>query len=255
VGDYSKGTNLEISFLKRLNKIVSVGGYISRIQFGYDPRKTPSSPAAADLYKGFDTDLRLRSTENLTYRDQFGAQIPANYDFPHGFQLSLSGGDVSLTTIGANLRFNLIPLMDKIPLSVYLFAKPFVALATRADVSGTGVMYLYEATVQSGNFVITNDDKWYKTQYEEAWGPDGYPALGSEKSVTGGLLAGPGIELMPNGPVSFFAQASFGYTLPVSFVSTSSYPLTTGSYVNPKFPTINKGFPSLSIQAGLSFNF
>lgn len=255
VGDYSKGTNLEVSFLKRLNKIVSVGGYVSRIQFGYDPSKTPSSPKAADLYKGFDSDLRIRSTENVTYKQQFGAQIPVDYDFPHGFQLSLSGGDVSLTTIGANLKFNLIPVLDKIPVSIYVFAKPFVALASRADVNGTGTMYLYEATVQNGKFVITSDDQWYKTQYEEEWGSDGYPVLGAENSVTGGLLVGPGVELMPSGPVSFFIQSAFGYTMPVSFVSTSSYPLTTGSYTNPKFPIIKKGFPSLSLQAGLALNF
>jgi len=69
------------------------------------------------------------------------------------------------------------------------------------------------------------------------------------------LHVGPGIEIMPTGQLSFYAQALLGYTLPVSFVSTGSFPLTTASYTNPEFPIIKKGFPALSIQAGLSYNF
>lgn len=253
VGDYSKGTNAEVSFLRRLNKLVSIGGYVSTSTFKYDPAKSPSSPSESDLYKGFDTDLRLESTGSATYRDLFN--VPADYDFPHGFQLSLQGGAVLLTTIGANIKLNLIPVSDKLPVSVYVLARPFAALAKREDVSGSGKMFLYEATVQGGQFVITTDQKWYPTRYEEEWGPDGYPALKSETSVTGGLHVGPGIELMPSGPVSFYVQALLGYTLPVSFVSTGSYPLTTGSYVNPEFPIVKKGFPVLNLQAGLTFNF
>jgi len=253
VGDYTKGSNFEISFLHRLNKLVSIGGFVSTSSFGYDPGKTPSSPNPSDLYKGFDLDLRLESTSNITYRDQY--VIPADYDFPHGFQLSLDGGDVSLTTIGANIKLNLIPLSEKVPFSVYVLARPFAALSKRADVSGTGKMFLYQAKVQNGQFVVTSDDKWYPTAYEEAWGPDGYPSLKSVSVLTGGLHVGPGIEFNPSGSVSAFAQALLGYTLPVSFVSTGSYPRTTGSYTNPEFPIVKKGFPALSLQAGISYNF
>lgn len=253
VGDYTKGSTFEINFLRRLNKLVSIGAFASTSSFKYDPAKTPNSPAEKDLYKGFDLDLRLQSTDNITYRDTY--VIPADYDFPHGFQLSLSGGDVSLTTIGANIKLNLIPVSEKIPVSLYVLARPFGAISKRADVSGTGKMYLYQAKVESGQFVVTTDDKWYPTAYEEAWGPDGYPSLKSVTVLTGGLHIGPGIEFNPTGSVSAFAQALFGYTLPVSFVSTGSYPKTTGSYTNPEFPIVKKGFPALSLQVGLSYNF
>ena len=253
VGDYTKGSSFEINFLRRLNKLVSVGAFASTSSFKYDPAKTPTSPNDKDLYKGFDLDLRLQSTSNITYRDTY--VIPADYDFPHGFQLSLSGGDVSLTTIGANLKLNLIPVSEKIPFSVYVLARPFAAISKRADVSGTGKMYLYQAKVENNQFVVTSDDKWYPTAYEEAWGPDGYPSLKSVTVLTGGLHVGPGIEFNPTGSVSAFAQALLGYTLPVSFVSTGSYPKTTGSYTNPEFPIVKKGFPALSIQVGLSYNF
>jgi|GEM_PF-707533 len=253
VGDYTRGTNAEISFLRRLNKLVSIGGFVSKSTFAYDPAKSPTTPTDKDLYKGFDLDLRIESTSNLTYRDQF--VIPENYDFPHGFQLSLEGGAVSLTTVGANIKLNLIPVSDKLPVSLYVLARPFGAVSTRADVSGSGKMFLYGAKVENGQFVILDDDKWYPTRYTEDWGPDGYPALKGETVLTGGLHIGPGIEIMPSGPLSFYIQAMLGYTLPVSFVSTRSFPLTTASYTDPTFPIISKGFPALSLQAGLSYNF
>ena len=256
VGDYSRGSAIEAGFLHRLNKLVAIGGFVSMVRFGYDPSQTPTSPTDKDLFKGFDTDLRITSTNNVSYRDTYGSAIDANYDFPHGYQLSLSGGDVSLTTFGFNMKLNLIPVSDKLPVSVYVTVKPFAALAHRDDVSGSGQQYLYEARVSGGNFEYNlGDGKWYPSAYQEDWGPDGYPALGAENTFTGGLLVGPGIEFAPAGPVSAFAQLTLGYTMPVSFVSTSSWPRTTASYVNSSFPIINKGFPSMSLQVGLSYNF
>jgi len=254
VGDYSKGMTAEVGYLRRLNKLVSIGGFVSVTRFGYDPAKTPTSPSDNDLFKGFDTDLRITSTAATTYRDTY--TIDANYDFPHGYQLSLSGGDVSLMVVGLDLKLNLIPVSDRIPISVYVHAKPFVGSAKRDDVSGSGQQYLYEARVSGGNFEYNlGDGKWYKSAYSETWDSDGYPALGAVNSFTGGLMVGPGVEFNPSQALSFFAQATFGYTLPVSFVSTGSFPRTTASYVNPTFPVIKNGFPSLSLQAGVSFNF
>lgn len=254
IGDYSSGTTFEAGFLRRLNKLVSIGGFVSMARFAYDPSKTPTSPTDEDLFQGYDTDLRITSTASTTYRDTY--IIDANYDFPHGYQLSLTGGDVSLTMVGADIKLNLVPVSDDSKFSVYAFAKPFVAFAHRDDVSGSGQQYLYEARVVNNNFEYDlGDNTWYESAYQEDWGPDGYPALGAENSVSGGLLVGPGIEFNPGKSVSAFVQAAFGYTLPVSFVSTGAFSRTTASYTNPSFPIIKKGFPSLSFQAGVSYNF
>ena len=87
------------------------------------------------------------------------------------------------------------------------------------------------------------------------WGPDSFEALASETVVTGGIFIGPGIEFMPAKSVSIFVQAAFGYTFPVSFVSTGSYEPTIESYVDENFPMVKEGFPSLNVQVGMSFNF
>ncbi|MFM8348254.1 MAG: hypothetical protein ACKOAR_09445 [Bacteroidota bacterium] len=253
VGDYTSGTNFEFSYLHRLNKLISIGGFVSFYAFNYDPAKTPTSPAGKDLYKGLDLDVRINSTGSTTYKQLYS--IASNYEFLQGFQLSLEGGKVSITTIGMNIKANLIPVSDKMPVSVYVLTRPFVAAAKRADVSGSGKMYLYEATVVNGVFTTTTDGKWYPTQYKEEWGPDGYPSLKGVTTLTGGLQVGPGIEINPTGKLSFQVQALLGYTLPVSFVSTQSYPMTLGSYTNSKFPTVRKGFPAMNVQAGLSYNF
>lgn len=269
VGDYSKGSSFEAGFLHRLNKVLSVGAYFSSVKFGYDPSKSPTSPAESDLYVGELNDLQVTSLSPVTYRQAFS--VPADYVFRHGYQLFFSGGDLSLTTVGANLRMELIPFSEKFPVSVFVLARPFVAMASRKEVSGTARRYLYEAYVASGsgpNFgdgasigggslvLNTNDGTWYPDAYTEDWGPQGgFDALKSKSNVTAGLQVGPGIEFRPVSSVTIYGQALFGYTLPVSFVSTASYPRTLDSYLNKSFPMVNKGFPSLGIQAGIGYNF
>jgi len=253
VGDYSKGLNFEVSYLRRLNKLVSIGAFVSRSSFNYDPSKSPTSPADKDLYKGVDLDVRVESSGTTTYKQLYA--IADDYEFLQGFQLQLEGGNVSLTTIGMNIKVNLIPVSENIPVSVYVLTRPFVAISQRDDVSGSGRMFLYEAKVLNNVFSTTNDGKWYPTRYVEDWGPDGYPALKGVTTLTGGLQVGPGIEVNPSGKLSFHLQALLGYTLPVSFVSTQSYPMTIGSYTNEKFPIVRNGFPAVNLQAGIAYNF
>jgi len=256
VGDYSRGSAIEASFMHRLNKLVSVGGYVSRVNFNYDPAKSPTSPEQKDLYTGTSDDLQISSSSSETYRDVFS--IPSGYNFPHGYQLSFGGGDLSLLTVGGNFRFDLIPYSEKIPVSFFLTARPFIAIANRTEVYGTATRYLFEAYDDGEGGFVTNsgDDNWYADGYFEEWGVQGgFDALKARTNLTAGLQVGPGIEIRPASSVSIFVQGLFGYTLPVSFISTASYPLTLESYLKKTFPMVNKGFPSLGVQAGVGFNF
>ena len=53
----------------------------------------------------------------------------------------------------------------------------------------------------------------------------------------------------------FISQAAIGYTFPVSYISTESYDNTINSYIDDEFPIVKKGFPSLNLQFGVSYNF
>lgn len=108
VGDYSRGMNWEAGFQHRLNKVMSVGAFISKVRFNYDPSKSLEY-----LFSTEDQDLQISPSSPDTYRDLY--VVPSGYNFLSGYQLSFGGGDLTQTSVGVNLRFDLIPYSEKIP--------------------------------------------------------------------------------------------------------------------------------------------
>ena len=258
IGDYSVGFNVELGYQKRLNRVFSIGPSISYLSFKYDPEVTELKGSA---YLGTGDPLEWGTKYNLP-----------NLSYDYRYLLSLEGGDLSLISLALNLKLNFIPIKDDSKISIYGFAKPFISVASRTDVNGTDYRDTYEIFEDDNGTATINDDylyagladTWYPDYSYDSdddtpgvgeWGPDSYEALASETVITGGIFIGPGIEFMPAKAVSIFVQAAFGYTFPVSFVSTGSYEPTIESYVDEKFPMVKEGFPSVNIQMGLSFNF
>ncbi len=225
IGDYSTGFSIETGYAKRLNRIISIGPSLSYLKFNYDPE------AANDLSGAFIDYIEDQNNPN----------------YYEGYVIELDGGDVSLLSLAVNLKLNFVPIRDNSVFSVYFFAKPFVSLASRTDVNG------------NSTFLGTTDPDgqtdWEVIEDDIIWGADDYPALAADTEVTGGIFLGPGVELFPAKKMSFFVQASFGYTAPITFVSTESYDSTYDSYFNEEFPMVKEGFPSVNIQFGASFNF
>jgi hypothetical protein len=261
IGDYSGGFSIEAGFVKRLNRVFSIGPSISYQSFKYDPEVTSAAGGGA-FYGHDDIDIKY-SSQYDTWTDKY--TVPANSAWDYAYVLTLEGGDLSLISLGVNLKFNFIPIRDNTKFSVYGFAKPFIAFSKRGEVTGSGQRWVWEAYEDTKNTTTENDDvvypdqndnKWYKDSFVDAWtAKDGYPVLEEESSVTGGIFLGPGVEFMPTNSVSIFAQAAFGYTFPVSYVSTKSYDDSIESYLDDEFPMVKKGFPSFGLQIGVSYNF
>ncbi len=146
--------------------------------------------------------------------------------------------------------------MDDSKVSVYAFARPFVSYVNRKDVLGAGVSFYMEDT----NFDEQFDQDEFANgtiidiiQEEEASGDSK-----EYNGFTGGIFIGPGIELNPGKSFSVSLQASVGYTLPVSFISTSKYEdmsLEEALDSEYDYPITKEGFPSFNIQLGFSYNF
>jgi hypothetical protein len=250
IGDYKTGFNVELGFLKRVNRVLSIGPSISYLSFQYDPEVTTEREGNA--YIGYGDPNKWRSKYGLN-----------NLAYDYGYVLELEGGDLSLTSLAVNIKLNLVPVKDNSIISAYVFAKPFVSLASRKEVSGRGELYTYEIYEEDQGTNTENDDllhynlsddTWY-AGFTETWDGESYEALKSDTDVTGGIFIGPGIELFPARKFSFYLQATVGYTFPVTFVSTESYEKTVSSYLDKEFPMTKKGFPSLNVQAGMTFNF
>jgi hypothetical protein len=251
IGDYKTGFNIEAGFVKRMNRLLSIGPSISYVSFKYDPSVTSVEGGDAYVDNGDPNDWQ---TKYPTYND--------TYDY--GYILTLEGGDINMISLALNLKLNFVPVKDKSIFSVYAFAKPFISYASRTAVKGSDVRYAYEifeddnGTSDDADDVLyynTGDDTWYEDGFTSAWGPDDYEVLKSYQKFTGGIFLGPGVEIFPARRFSFFVQGAFGYTFPISFISTKSYESTVDDYISEEFPMVKKGFPSINIQVGASFNF
>ena len=260
IGDYSVGFNIEAGFQKRLNRVLSIGPSISYLSFSYDPEITNADRGA--YYGNSDIPIDWYSNTYDYWSDKYPITDGQKYDY--AMVLALEGGDISLISLALNIKLNFIPITDNTKFSVYGFAKPFIAIAQRKAVTGSGTRFVWESYEERNGTATETDDVLYYYQGDETWHPDGYvetwdsesyPVLAKENSVTGGIFLGPGIEVIPSKAVSFYLQAAFGYTFPVSFVGTKSYDDSISSYLNEEFPMVKKGFPSVNLQVGVSFNF
>lgn len=232
LGDYSVGLNFESGFLKRSNRLLSWGPSFSYLGFAYD--------------------------ETKTYPYYYYPQED------HAYELTMTGGNVNIISLGLNLKLSLIPVSDNTIFSVYGIVNPFVSFVNRTEVVQKASMY--EDEDSNGNF-----DGIYKTFIGNVvYLPKDYPALASENKFSGGAHLGFGLEFMPAKKISAFLQATFSYTLPITYLSTESFLKDDDRYVDEantvyydanetlfldEFPVVKEGFSALSIKVGMAFNF
>jgi hypothetical protein len=228
LGDYKNGINVEVGFAQRLNKVFSIGPNLSYINFKYDEEKT------YPYYYDVENDIAIEYFQE--------------------------GGDISLISLGCNFKLNFIPVGDDTPLSIYGVANPFISSMTRKAFKAYGDFY----GDLDGDIVY--DDWLLSAEFTK----DDIPQLAKDSKITGGVLLGFGIEFAPTKPVSLFFQASFAYTMAIKYSATESFLKDEFSYVDgigtiyydadetiyqEDFPIVNKGFSSLALKAGISFNF
>lgn len=236
IGDYSLGFNGEVGFLKRMNRVLSIGPSISYLSFDYDPKKT-----------GF---------KNVFVGGPYYDEVQ-DIQYYQGLRANLKGGNLAITSLAFTAKINFVPVKDNTQVSVYGFAKPFLSVVSRSKVTGT--VYVFENVGDP-----TDPDDWYDTGLVIELDPDD-PDFGASEDVkegtevTGGIFIGPGIEYNPGKNISFFAQAAFGYTFPVTFISSKKYEGLGLDEIldeeNENYPMTKEGFPSINIQVGISFNF
>jgi hypothetical protein len=228
--EYSTGFNVEGGFSKRLNRILSVGASVSYLSFAYN---TPVSSTSAPVFGKYPDNFY---SGFLTLEDN-GVKYP---DTHTGILLSFNNTNLTFLSLAVDFKLNIVPVKENSIVSIYGFAKPFISYSKHSDV-----------TFSARAFVDGNDtNKWVTTQ--DAFISKVIPLDGQ---VTGGIFLGPGIEFFPTKPISFFAQASFGYTLSSDFISTKSYPTRDLKLLDdPNWPSITTGFSTINISGGILIN-
>lgn len=173
-----------------------------------------------------------------------------------------TGGNLNLLSAGVNLKLNFLPVNDNTIFSAYATVNPFVSYVNRGDVTVSSDLY-YDG---GSGYTDVYDGTLTSTSSK-------YPALASDSKITGGVHLGVGIEFHPAKKISFFAQATYNYVLPITYVSTQSflypkdilpYSLDAANNVYyeasenlflDEFPVVKKSLNALSISVGMAFNF
>lgn len=228
LGDYSDGFGFEGGYLKRMNKLISIGANISSLKFKYQEFKT------YPYYYDPSNDLVI--------------------------EYSQKGGDISLLSFGGTIKLNLIPIGDNTVFSLYGISTPFLSFVSRKEFEATGDFY----ADLDGDVLYT--DLLASVDFDA----EDIPQLKADSKISGGIHLGFGAEFFPSKPVSLFIQATFCYTMPIRYSATSSYLKEEDQYIDDadviyydaeeslyedEFPIVNKGFGSLNIRGGISFNF
>ncbi len=175
-------------------------------------------------------------------------------------ELKQTGGSVSILSLGLNLKLNLIPVSDNTKFSIYGIVNPFVSYVNRSEVVETADEYYDE----------DGDGVYADYLGTVTYSADTYPALASENKVSGGAHFGFGIEFMPAKKISFFAQATFSYTLPITYIATETFLKNEDQYLDAEdtiyydasqslfleeFPIVKRGFSAVSVKVGMAINF
>jgi hypothetical protein len=229
LADYSVGVNFEAGFSKRINRIVSLGGSLSYLNFAYDQKIAPGASVI--------DPLKISSFPSNFYYSSASLTDPTFINV--GGLLFVSGSNISLFSLALNLKVNFVPIKDNTKISVYGFAKPFVSRATSSSGSVT-----LDGVFVNNQFKLTRVNT-----------PDSKTNIpfDSQSVITGGIFIGPGLEILPNNPISFFLQATFGYTFPLDESSIKTLPRDIDKWPT-SIPVKSTGFTSVNFVGGISIN-
>lgn len=226
LGDYSNGLSFETGFLKRLNKVMSIGPSISYSVYKYDKDKT----------------------------------YPYYYDANNDefYELYLEGGDISLLGVGFTLRLNFIPVGDNTKFSFYGIGTPFVYSATKKEVSSSGVYYFWNGVqYQAEDFIV--DANLFDGFKKESSFTGGLSAgFGFELMPTNVVSFFGQVTVSYTLPIKYvssqeFTKDAIEYTFPE--IPNEKFYDAAATLYDPKFPNVKNGFPGVNLRFGFSYNF
>jgi hypothetical protein len=200
-GDYNGGLNLQAGLLKRLNRIVSVGPFVSFTKFNSDA-------AAKDIFI-----------------EEGGYEIKI---------VRMQGGDLKFFSVGMDVKFNFIPAERIKKFSMYAIVKPFLLISSRSAVSGNAETWYRD------DIGDDKGTTWYYGGTTEQLSPDRWNAEtefsgGMHAGVGGEWIMASGLSLLLQStagftlPVSHIDTSSFKQTLADGY-NNADYPFAKQSF-------------------------
>ncbi len=236
--DYTGGYTLKAGYVKRVNRIITLGPVLGFSRFAFQPSYSNS-------YKNGNE----KGNNIFQVNDEDDALF-----LYYVFVVNMRGGNLNQFNLGLNTRINFIPYEADKKVSVYGMIEPFLLVSNRSKVTATTDVW----SVQ--DFPFEDPKEWdpdSKELYEEL-GPNS-PSRShwaNKTELTGGINVGLGIEISLPTHWKLYVQPALRYTLPITHINTTRYPaLSVEGYKNPKYPFAKESFSSIGILFGIAHNF
>ncbi|HTE34008.1 MAG TPA: hypothetical protein VK666_26695 [Chryseolinea sp.] len=230
-GDYCCGFNFEAGYLKRINRLVSIGPAVSFTRFLYDESISNSFG---------DPD----ASGNNIY------QLDGGYEV---YVVELKGGDLKFFSAGVNLKIDFVPYEEGRKISFYGIIKPYLLVSKRSEVTASADLWF-----ANENSPLDNPANWSGGDNFDNLSPKtpGYERWAADTEVTAGANLGIGAELAFPAGFGLFLQSTVVVTLPITYINTSEFPPATNTgYYHKDYPFVKKGFTTLNIAIGAVYHF
>lgn len=232
--DYSGRLNLEAGFLKRLNRITSVGASLNYSKFNYDQSLSNSFENADAI-------------GNNAFLEDGGYEV---------YVVSMEGGDLNFLSIGFDFKFEFIPFNEERKFSAYGIINPFLLVSNRSEVNASTAIW-YSNT---NPFTLPYDESNWSGAGDlfESINADtpGYERWASATEFTGGVGLGIGLDYSLKSNIKIFMQSTLKFTLPITHIKTNAFPPSRNDgYYHPEYPFVKEGFSTINLALGVSYYF
>ena len=230
-GDYCCGFNFEAGYLRRVNRLISIGPAVSFTRFLYDE-------SISDSFGDQDAN------GNNIYQVDGGYEVYVVY---------LKGGDLKFFSAGLNLKIDFVPYEEGRKFSFYGIVKPYLLVSKRSEVTASVDLWF-----ANENNPLDNPANWSGGDEFDNLSPEspGLERWAADTEVTAGTNLGIGAELAFPAGFGLFLQSTVVVTLPITYINTSEFPPATNTgYYHKDYPFVKKGFTTLNVAIGVVYHF
>lgn len=234
--DYSGGLNLEAGFLKRLNRITSVGGSLNFSKFSFDQ----------PLSNSFENE---KAIGNNAFLEDGGYEV---------YVVRMSGGNLNFISVGLDIKFEFIPFSESRKLSAFGLIKPFMLISTRSDISASTEIRYPDIVPYKLPYNSDPNNNWSGGDpFEDiSSNSPGREQWAAATEFSGGLGVGVGLDYSVKSNLKIFMQSIVKFSLPITHIKTGAFPGSReDGYYNPDYPLVKEGFSTLNISLGVSYYF
>ncbi len=236
--DYAGGYSLKTGYLKRLNRILTLGPVLGFTRVAF-------KPSYADSYKnGNNRGNNIFQVYDYNIME---------YDY-FVYVVNMRGGNLNQFSLGLNTRVDLNAYKEDKKISFYVVAQPLLLVSSRSKVTAiTDIWSIEEIPFENPKLWKPENKEFYEELTPDSPGRNHWA---NKTEFSGGANLGIGVQLNLPTHWKLYIQPNIRYTFPITHINTSKYPAwSLDGYNNSRYPFVKERFSTIGMQIGIAHNF